>query len=126
MKIDNIDKFGNCVYCHRQLVKNMVIGGKVTGILDAEASDSFFKLDNGSILVVPICMPCKENIDLNDHAIHEEIMKEVQNGWELEIHHMREHTEHFKDFTPEKEQELRDIHSKYKIVSHEPNHKIGG
>lgn len=73
MKIDDIDKFGNCVSCHRHLVENRIIGGKVTGVLHPDASDSFFRLNTGSILVVPICKPCKNGKDLNDPLVQSEI-----------------------------------------------------
>jgi len=125
MKINDIDKFGNCVSCHRQLVRNVVVGGKVQGILDSDASDSFFRLNTGSILVVPICKSCKKNIKLSDPETHDKILAEVMNGWELEIHHMKRNPEHFKDFTPEKEKALRDMYSGLKIVKHERNHKVG-
>lgn len=124
-KINDIDKFGNCVFCHRHLVKNMVIGGKVEGVLDADASDSFFKLNTGSILVVPICKPCKKNVDLSNVDTQKSILEEVNNGWELEIHHMKNNPDKFKDFDSEKESKLRELYAGLNIVSHEENHKVG-
>ena len=123
MKINDISHFGNCIGCHRHLVHNKVVGGKVEGVLHADASDSFFKLNNGSILVVPICKPCKATMNLNKPAVHKKIWEAVNLGWQLEINHMKEHPEMFKEFTVEKEESLKALYASLNIVSHEPNHK---
>lgn len=125
MKIDNIDKFGNCVGCHRHLVKNVVIGGKIQGVLDADASDSFFRLNTGSILVVPICKKCIKNMDLNDKDIQDEIWKEVMNGWQLELDHMKSNPNRFPDHTPEKEELINNLYKSLNIISYEKYHKVG-
>jgi hypothetical protein len=124
-KIDNIDKFGNCVSCHRHLIKNIIVGGKVQGVLDADASDSFFKLNTGSILVVPICKPCKSTMDLDDPTVQSNIMDEVNNGWKLELDYMKSHPDAFPDSNCEKELAIKDLYEGLSIVSHEANHKVG-
>jgi hypothetical protein len=124
-EIKDIDKFGNCVCCHRHLVENKVIGGKVIGVLHPDASDSFFKLNNGSILVVPICKPCKLTMNLDDAIVQSNILSEVNNGWQLEINHMKAHPEHFADFTLDKENNLKSMYAGLNIVSHEAHHKVG-
>lgn len=125
MKIDDIDKFGNCVSCHRHLVENKVIGGKVQGVLHPDASDSFFKLNTGSILVVPICKPCKKDMDLNDPLIQNKIWEEVNFGWQLELDHMKAHPEKFSEYTAEKEKQIKDMYAGMSIISYESNHKVG-
>ena len=125
MKIDDIDKFGNCVVCHRHLVENRVIGGKVTGVLHPDASDSFFRLNTGSILVVPICNPCKSGKNLNDPVVQSNIWEKVNLGWQLELDHMRTHPDKFKDHTPEKELTIKKMYAELSIVGHEANHKVG-
>lgn len=52
-------------------------------------------------------------------------MKEVNLGWQLEINHMKEHPEKFKDHTTEKELTIKNMYSGLKIISHEANHKVG-
>src|ERR1700741_5625957 len=110
MEIKDIDKFGNCVSCHRNLVKNVVLNGKVEGVMDADADTSYFKLTNGSILVVPICKPCKATMNLDDPIVHDTIMKSVQEGWTLEMHMMKNNPDKFKDFNSEKEEKLKKLY----------------
>ena len=122
MKIDNIDKFGNCVFCHRNLIKNVILNGKIQGLLDPDADTSFFKLTNGSILVVPICKPCKRDVNLIDPIVQSHIMESVNNGWELEFHHMKANKDKFPDHTELKEQELKEYYNTCIIERYEPNH----
>lgn len=124
MKIDNIDKFGNCVFCHRNLIKNIVLNGKIEGVFDADAASSFFKMTNGSILVVPICKPCKATVDLTDSEIQTQIMQEVQNGWDLELNHITENPDKFAQFTDKKKQDLKDYYATCEITNYEPNHEM--
>ena len=122
MKIDNIDKFGNCVCCHRHLVKNVILNGKVEGVLDGDADTSYFKLTNGSILVVPICKPCKKTMDLHLRVTQDTIMDSVQEGWTLELHHMRDNKDKFPEFTEDKKKQLIDYYASCVIQNYEPNH----
>lgn len=125
MKINDIDKFGNCVSCHRHLVKNVVAGGKIQAVLDPDASDSFFKLNNGSILVVPICKPCKKDMNLNDPNIQMNIWAEVNLGWQLELDHMKANPDKFPDHTPEKHNNIKKMYAELSIIGHESNHEVG-
>lgn len=125
MKINNIDKFGCCVICHRNLVINKVIGGKVQGTWHPDKDDAYMKLNQGSLMPISICKPCKNNIDLTNPDTHTQIMEAVNNGWELEINYMKEHPEQFKDFTIDKEKSLRDMYSSLNITGYEHNHKVG-
>ena len=125
MPLQNLDKFGNCIYCHRQLVMNRVVGGKIQTVLDPDASDSFFKLNTGSILVVPICKVCKATVDLDDPTVQAEVMVSVNEGWQLELNHMKENPQLFPDHTPEKEDVVNSLYASLSIVGHEANHKVG-
>jgi len=125
MKIDNIDKFGNCVVCHRNLIRNIVINGKVEGVWHPDKDEAYMKLNQGSLMPISICRPCKKSTDLNDPTVHNNIMEAVNNGWLLEIDHMKRNPDQFKDFTPEKEQALKDMYSKLSITGYEKNHKVG-
>lgn len=125
MKIDNIDKFGNCCVCHRNLVVNKVIGGKVESTWHPDKDDAYMKLNQGSLMPIAICKPCKHSVDMTDPLVHTQIMQAVNNGWALEIDHMKKHPEQFKDFTPEKEKALKDMYKGLSITGYEHNHKVG-
>jgi hypothetical protein len=82
-------------------------------------------LNTGSILVVPICKPCKAGKDLNDPVVQAEIWASVNEGWQLELDHMKAHPEKFKDHTPEKEEYIKKMYAGLSIVGYEENHKVG-
>lgn len=84
MSTDDIDRFGHCVICHNNLITKRIIDGKSTEIFLPIHDHTKFMLDNGSTMEVCICKLCKESIDLSDSIVHENIMKSVQKGWELE------------------------------------------
>ncbi len=84
MNTDNIDKFGHCVVCHKNLLTKRVVDGKIIDMFLPIYSDTVFLLDNGSQMQVTICKICKESTDLNDPQVHSEIMEAVMKGWELE------------------------------------------
>jgi len=84
MAIDNIDRFGFCVLCHKNLITERVVDNQVIKMFLPIHGHADFMLDNGSIMKVCICNPCKESVDLNDEQIHKNIMEAVQKGWELE------------------------------------------
>jgi len=85
MNLENIDKYGHCVYCHRNLIFERVVDGKVIFMFSPDKEETEFLLDDGSRMRVCICRQCKTNIDLHDKKVHEDIMESVINGWELEI-----------------------------------------
>jgi hypothetical protein len=118
MKIENIDKFGHCVICHRNLIKNVVINGKVEGVFDSDKDEAFLKLNINSLMPICICKPCKASVDLTDTATHERIMEAVQEGWKLEMHMMRDNPDKFPDWTPEKHEKLQKHYDNLKIMEY--------
>ena len=122
MKIKNIDKFGHCVVCHKNLIKNVAINGKIEGVFDADKDDAMLKLNNGSLLPISICRPCKESVNLDDPKVHKQIMEAVQEGWRLEIDHMDKHPDKFPEWTPNKREHLKKFYSGLHITHH---HKGG-
>ena len=122
MKIKNIDKFGHCVICHKNLIRNIVIGGKVVGTWHPHKDEAYMISNIGALIPISICKPCKKTVVLDDSNVHENIMEAIKNGWELEIDHMKKHPEMFSDFTLEKEQELRDMYAGLSIVGYAKNH----
>lgn len=82
---DNIDKFGLCVFCHRDLITKRVVDGKVIEMFTPDHGHTEFLLNNGSRMQVCMCRTCRESVDLTAPAIQDMIMKAVQKGWELEV-----------------------------------------
>ena len=85
MSVDNIDKFGHCVVCHKHLVTKRVVDGKVIEMFLPIHDHTDFLLDNGSMMKVCICKPCKEKTNLSDTKVKSDIMEAVQKGWQLEV-----------------------------------------
>lgn len=81
---DDIDKFGHCVVCHRNLIVRRVVDGKVQNTLAPEFGQTEFLMNNGSRLVVCMCRICQNTYDLSDKKIQEDIMAAVEKGWDLE------------------------------------------
>lgn len=81
---DNIDRFGHCVCCHRNMITKRVVDGKVIDMFLPDHDHTDFLLDNGSIMKVCMCKSCKENVDLTSEKVHRYIMEACQKGWELE------------------------------------------
>lgn len=84
MNTDNIDRFGHCVSCHKNLLTKRVVDGKIVDMFMPIYSDTTFLLSDGSQMQVTICKPCKESIDLNCPNKHEDIMEACVKGWKLE------------------------------------------
>lgn len=84
MNTDNIDKFGHCVICHRNLITKRVVDGKVIDMFVPEHDHADFLLNNGSMMKVCCCKICKNTYDLKDKDLQEEIIEACQKGWELE------------------------------------------
>ena len=84
MNIDNIDKFGFCVMCHKNLITKRIVDGQVIEMFMPIHDHTDFLLNNGSMMKVCICKPCKESNDLSDPIVHSNIMDAVYKGWELE------------------------------------------
>lgn len=84
MNTDNIDRFGHCVVCHKNLITKRVVDGKVIEMFMPIHDHTDFMLNNGSTMKVCICKPCKETTDLSDPEIQENIMEACLKGWELE------------------------------------------
>lgn len=84
MNTDNIDKFGHCVLCHRNLIYKRVVDGRQEDMFVPTHGHTTFLLNTGSQMQVCMCKPCQQNNDLADVSIHNNIMEAVQKGWELE------------------------------------------
>ena len=100
------DKFGFCVFCHRNMTIEQVIDGKVQIRFIPEYIEEQFLLDDGSRMRVAMCVTCKENYTKQDHN---KIMQSVIDGWEKELEVSK--------WTEEKKQDYRDRYYKLNLVT---------
>lgn len=85
MDVDDIDRFGHCVVCHKNMLYHRIVDGKEIQMFKPDHGHTEFLLDNGSRMRVCICNSCKENVDLSKPSIQEMVMKTVVRGWQLEV-----------------------------------------
>lgn len=111
MIINDIDKFGNCVLCHRNLVKNVVVNNKLQGVFDADKDQIFVKFNNGSCGHIAICKPCKSNTDVSADENRAAIMEQVHIGWTLEMNHMDENADKFQGWNSDKRKLMQDYYN---------------
>lgn len=109
MSID-FDKFGHCVLCHKDLIVERTIDGKVQRMLSPEYETTEFLLDDESRMRVCVCKPCK--IDLKPEQ-ENAIMSSVIKGWDKEA----EKLENLGYWKPEQRKKHMDIYSKKKIIA---------
>lgn len=120
MSTDNIDRFGHCVICHRNLITKRVVDGKVIDMFVPEHDHADFLLNNGSMMKVCCCKICKNTYDLTSDKVHEQVMEACQKGWELESK-MLVADEKIPDWTQEKADKYLADMSKLDIDSHAEN-----
>lgn len=84
MNTDNIDRFGHCVVCHKNLIVKRVVDNQVVEMFLPIHDHTDFMLNNGSVMKVCICKPCKASAELSNPVVHSNIMEAVNKGWELE------------------------------------------
>ena len=84
------DKYGHCVSCHRYLLMEKVIDGKVTEVNHPDYSEDEFLLDDGSRMRVAICTACRHGLTEKDYK---KIMVSVIKGWRTEIQYLEHWTD---------------------------------
>lgn len=115
----NIDRYGHCVNCHRNLITEKVVDGKVINIFSPDKDETEFLIDDGSRMRVCICKQCKGSIDLSNEEKQSEIMEAVVNGWQLEIDTMI--SESRKGWDKDKGKSYMKNYSNKKIIVHTDN-----
>lgn len=120
MNTDNIDRFGHCCKCHRNMIVKRVVDGKVIEMFAPEHDHTDFLLNNGSIMKVCMCKICKNSYDLNDPQVQSDIMEAVMKGWELETEKLIE-DESKPDWTEERGKEYLSKMEKLNIDCHADN-----
>ena len=116
-KNENIDRYGHCIFCHRNLIVQRVIDNKVTFIFLPDKDSTQFLLDDGSKCDVCICKTCKKDIDFSDDKVKEQVMEAIINGWEKEVADSVA-DESKKKWTPEFGKQYLDTYRQRKIILH--------
>ena len=83
--MDNIDRYGHCVTCHKSMMVERAVDGKVIPMFTPDYAETEFLLVDGSKMRVAICKPCKEHVDLASDKVKGYVMEAVINGWQLEV-----------------------------------------
>ena len=117
MGYENIDKYGHCVSCHRNLTIERVVDGKVMTMFLPDKEETEFLLDDGSRMRVCICRQCKQGKDLTDPKLQETIMEAVINGWDMEVKSLVK-DDSKPDWTPDRAKDYMDVYSRKKMILH--------
>ena len=122
--MDNIDRYGHCCLCHRNLIAERVADGVVIKVFLPEKEETEFLLDDESRMRVCICRTCKQTLDLNNPEVQKEIMDCAIEGWRLE-------TRRYVDgivvdgkqiqWSEEQRNKHMEVYSKKNIVMHSEN-----
>ena len=103
------DSFGCCVVCHKSMLIEEVIGGKVEKRFTHEYVEGEFLLDDGSKMRVAMCLDCKGKYSGTDKE-KSYIMDCVKAGWKKEPPNM-------KDWSAEKTKAYNEKYDNLNIVS---------
>ena len=112
--MNNIDRYGHCCLCHKNMIIERVVDQKVIQMFTPDKDETEYLLDDGSRMRVCICKDCKAGVDLNAVETKNNIMEAVINGWELE-------TKGYVDeqkWTPERQKSYMAIYSQKKLDIH--------
>jgi uncharacterized CHY-type Zn-finger protein len=105
------DKYGHCVKCHKNMLIEQSIDGKVQQRFTTDYSETEYLLDDGSKMRVAICVDCKK--ELTDKDIPK-IMDCVKKGWEVEVKEL-------KHWSEERKKSYLNTYLKKEIVTHSEN-----
>lgn len=106
------DEYGHCCLCHRNMLIEQVIDGKIQKRFTPEYTEKSYKLDDGSLMRVALCLQCTSNITEEDNK---KIMDCVVKGWDRETDKLVE-SPLFPEWTPDKKKQHMDVYSKRNIV----------
>ena len=104
----NIDKFGHCVICHKNLLITQVIEDRVQTRFTADKNEEIYLMNDGSKMRVSICTPCKDKLNGTEFS---SVMESVFNGWKLEL-------EDYDHWDKEKKESYLKKYSELEIISH--------
>ena len=118
--IPNVDKYGHCVLCHKNMIIERVVDYKVVNMFSPEYEQTEFLLDDGSRMKVAVCKTCKRDTDFSGIETQENIMKAVVAGWELEVKGLIA-DEKRPEWTEESGRKYLDKYGSKKILYHSEN-----
>lgn len=107
------DKFGHCIYCHKNMLIEQVIDKEVQTRFTPDYDEVQVILNTGSKTRVAICKQCKEKEEYKDYKT---IMKTVFNGWKVESDELVKDDKKTK-WTKERQKEYLDRQAKLEIVT---------
>lgn len=108
---------GHCTCCHRNLIVEEVIGGKVQKRFHADFGEVEFLLNDGSKMRVNVCIPCQQK---NEHSNIDKIMETEIKGWKHQTDKFVK--EGHGDWTQEKADKYMARYSKLEIVTPTQGH----
>lgn len=106
VKPANIDTFGHCVLCGKNMIIHQVINGKVQQRLGPDYVEEEYLLSDKSKMRVAMCRGCRDNLTGDENTI---IMEAVLNGWKNEV-------ETYSHWPEERKMDYIKRYSKKKIV----------
>ena len=100
------DKYGHCCLCHKNMLIEEAVGGKIIKRFLPDYDETQYLLDNGSKMRVAICKPCKETLTEKDEP---KIMDCVIKGWQVEV-------DNINTWAKEKKEAYMSVYSQRKII----------
>jgi len=76
------DKYGHCVSCHKFMVVEKNINGKMIRMFTPEKTSLQVMLNDSSRMRVAMCVECKKNTKESDLP---DVMASVYRGWQEEV-----------------------------------------
>ena len=117
MTID-YDKYGHCCLCHKDMLIDQVIDGRVQKRFTADYTEKEYLLDDGTKMRVALCIDCAETADDNT----KKIMQSVVRGWEEEVNEFKHWDKEKKDNYLRRYSTLKIVGSTKKAKEHGNNH----
>lgn len=109
----NYDRYGHCCSCHKNMLIDEVVGGKIIQRWTADYDESEYLLNDGSKMRVTICKQCQAQ---GKHLDTKDIMDKVIRGWKSETD-ILVLDENKPDWTKEKQEKHMATYSKREIVT---------
>ena len=105
------DCFGHCCLCHKNMLVEEVIGGKVQMRFLPDYDETEYLLDDGSKMRVALCKPCKSQLS---EKHHDKVMGSIIKGWRVEV-------DNLKHWDKAKKDAYMEIYSQKQIVCKSEN-----
>jgi len=78
----NIDVFGQCINCNKNVLEERYIDGKIQRVFVADYEEVTYLLNDESEMRVSSCRTCNDNLDGTET---DRVMKAVLDGWKHEV-----------------------------------------